>query len=612
MTVSKIKSFTASMDGRVSNQILFTWKYIFKLALAYKKELLLANLNCIIASAIYLPVPFIIPSLINEVLLKQPGFFTKTLHYLLPTILVTPALILITAFCLVLLLRLCEQLLRAFQGQKFTLMAKSVILNIRMQLLSHLKNITINEYETLGGGKLAAYYLKDLDTIDDFLGTAVSKVIIAILAILGVNLVMFFINWKVALFVLLFSPFSIILTSCFAKKLKLLKSKQNQAFELFQEAFVETIDAMVQIRADHQDANFIQRLITKAKQVRDDSIAYEWKTEIVNNLASMFLFIGIDLYYLLCMALILCNELSIGVMIAMLQYVFREQYYMNVIVGMQTTFYAADAALTRINKAMNFATEPEYATKSNPFQDSQATTIGFKNVDFSYITNKPILSNININIQPGQKIGIVGTSGSGKSTLVQALLGFYPISAGQITVNNIDIYDIGFELVRENICTVLQNPVLFNDTIRNNLTYGASISTDIIWQALTQAQLASTIIAFDQQLETQIGKGGVRLSGGQRQRLAIARMLLRNPKVVILDEATSALDSKTEVELFQAINSFLATRTTIMIAHRISTIMDADNIVVINNGRIAEQGAHAKLIQLRGIYYSLYTLQQAK
>lgn len=481
------------MGGRMNKQIVFTWKYIFKLALSYKKELVLANLTCIIASAMYLPVPFIIPSLINEVLLKQPGFFTKILHYLLPQVLVTPALLLITAFCLVLLLRLCEQILRAIQGQKFKLMAKSVILNIRTQLLNHLKNITINEYETLGGGKLAAYYLKDLDTIDDFLGTAVSRVIIAILAILGVNLVMFFINWKVALFVLLFSPFSIILISCFAKKLKLLKAKQNQAFELFQEAFVETIDAMVQIRADHQDANFIQRLITKAKQVRDDSIAYEWKTEIVSGLASMILFMGIDLYYLLCMTLILLNEFSIGTMIAMLQYVFQEQYYMNVIVNMQTTFYAADAALTRINQAMNFATEPKYITKANPFQDNQPVAIGFKEVDFSYAANKPILININIDIQPGQKIGIVGTSGSGKSTLVQALLGFYPISAGQITINNTDIHDIGFELIRENICTVLQNPVLFNDTIRNNLTYGANINTDTIWRALTQAQLAGTI-----------------------------------------------------------------------------------------------------------------------
>lgn len=595
----------------MNNQTVFTWPYIFKLALEHKRDVFIANLVSIIATAIYLPVPLIIPSLINEVLLKQPGLFTKVLSYFLPKVWITPAVILISALLLVLILRFCEQCLRVIQGREFKFISKDIVFKIRMKLLSHLQNISIHEYETLGAGKLASYYIKDLDTIDEFLGTTVSSAIIAALFIIGITIVVFIINWKVALFLLIFNPFSIILTAQFAKKLKMLKSKQNNAFELFQDAFVETINLIVQIRADNKETTFIGRLIHKAKQVKDDSIAYEWKTEMVSDFAGIILFIGVDLYYIFCMTLILFHDLTIGMMIALLQYVFQMQWYMKIIVNIQSAFYAADSALTRVNQIMSFTTEPKYIAKFNPFIDNKLIDIQIEQLDFSYLPNKPILTDVNMHIEPGKKIGIVGASGSGKSTLIQILLGFYPISKGQITINNLNFHDIGFELIRENVSAVLQNPILFNDTVRNNLTYGADISSDEIWHALNMAQLGKTVEKFDKQLETQVGKGGVRLSGGQRQRLAIARMLLRNPKVVILDEATSALDSKTEYELFNAINKFLASRTTIIIAHRLSTIIDADKIYVINNGTVTEQGTHHELMLQNGIYYSLYRLQQA-
>ena len=562
----------------------FTWPSIIKIALAHKKNFTLANILSMIKTLMYLPVPLIIPSLINEVLLKQPGFFTKLLSRVLPAHLITPGLILISAFTLVLILRLIVEILGVLQGREFKIISKDVVLSMRTQLLLHLNNISMKEYETLGSGKLASFYIKDLDTIDEFIGTTVSQSVIAILALIGVVVVLFLINWKIALFILLFNPLSLILTAKFSKKLKELKTRQNKAFELFQEAFIETIDAITQIRADNKESGFIQKLIVKAKQVKDDSIAYEWKTEIVSNLSGMLLFIGVDLYYIFSMTLILLGDFSIGMMIALLQYVFQVQWYMNLLVNMQSKFYAADSALERINEVMKFETEIKYSEKVNPFIDGQDVTIDIKNLSFSYLPQKPILTDMNMKIEPNRKIGIVGTSGAGKSTFIQALLGFYPISSGEITINGANIYDIGFERIRKNVCTVLQSPVMFNDSIRNNLTFDRNIKDDDIWKALEMAQLKQLIESYDQQLETQVGKRGVRFSGGQRQRLAIARMLLSNSKIVILDEATSALDLQTEHDLFRAINEFLATKTTIMITHRLSTIMDADIIYVMNNG----------------------------
>lgn len=591
---------------------LFTWSSILKIALEHKKNFALANIIAVIKTLIYLPVPLIIPSLINEVLLKQPGFFTKTLSKVLSAYLITPGLILITAFTLVLTLRVFVEILGVLQGREFKIISKDVVLSMRTKLLLHLNNISMKEYETLGSGKLASFYIKDLDTIDEFIGTTVSQSVIAILALIGVIIVLFVINWKIALFILLFNPLSLILTAKFSKKLKELKTCQNKAFELFQEAFIETIDAITQIRSDNKESGFIQKLIGKAQQVRDDSIAYEWKTEIVSNLSGMLLFIGVDLYYIFAMTLILVNDFTIGMMIALLQYVFQVQWYMTVLVDMQSKFYAADSALTRINEVMQFETEPEYIETINPFMDRQDITIDINKLSFSYVPQKPILTDITMQIAPNKKVGIVGTSGSGKSTLIQALLGFYPITSGEITINSVSIHDVGFKRIRENISTVLQSPVMFNDTIRNNVTQDKNITDEQIWKALEMAQLKPLIESYELQLDTQVGKRGVRFSGGQRQRFAIARMLLCDSKVVILDEATSALDLQTEHDLFKSIHDFLASKTTIVITHRLSTIIDSDIIYVMNNGQIAEQGTHNNLVQLNGIYYSLLTLQQSK
>lgn len=591
---------------------VFTWSSILNMALKHKRNFIFANVISILATLIYLPVPLIIPSLINEVILKQPGFFTKVLSQFLPINLVTPALIMITAFLFVLLLRIIEEILRIVQGREFKVISKDIVYHIRTRLLLQLDNISTKEYETLGSGKLASYYIKDLDTLDEFIGVTVSQAAMAIMFLCGIAVVLFIINWKIALFIFLFNPFSLLLTATFAKKLKELKAKQHKAFEIFQDAFIETVDAIAQIRADNNSSLFISRLIKKAKQIRDDSIAYEWKTEIVSDFGGIFLFMGVDIYYLLCMTLILINQLTIGMMVALLQYVFQVQHYMNVLIGMQSAFYAADAALSRINAAMNLEKEPKYIEKTNPFINNAPVTIDIKNLHFSYTHKKPILTNINMLIEPNKTIAIVGPSGAGKSSWIQALLGFYPIDKGDIKINNASIYDVGFALVRKNIYTVLQSPIIFNDTIRNNLTLENNFSETDLWQALHKAQLKQAVEHFDHKLDTHIGKKGIRLSGGQRQRLAIARMLLRNSKVVILDEATSALDFKTEYELFEAIKDFLSERTAIIITHRLSTIMNVDKIYVINNGCIEEEGTHNELINMKGIYYSLYILQKTK
>jgi ATP-binding cassette subfamily C protein len=204
----------------------------------------------------------------------------------------------------------------------------------------------------------------------------------------------------------------------------------------------------------------------------------------------------------------------------------------------------------------------------------------------------------------------VGASGGGKTTLVQVILGLYTPESGSVCFDGVPMSEIGMDVVRDNVATVLQHPALFNDTVRMNLTLGLERSDQELWRALEIAQLDEVVRELDHGLETLVGRDGIRLSGGQRQRLAVARMVLTEPKVVILDEATSALDTATEGRLHSALQTFLSGRTTIIIAHRLSAVKQADRALVFEDGHIVEEGSHDKLIQNGGLYASLYGKQE--
>lgn len=584
----------------------YDWRYIYQVAMEHRRELAKANLIALFAAIASVPLPLFMPLLVDEVLLDQPGFVVENISRFFPEEWLGPVLFISVILLLTVCLRVTSLILNVWQARQFTIISKDVTYRIRVGLLKRLKRISMAEYETLGSGTVASHFITDLDTIDRFIGSSLSRLLIALLSILGTAIILLWMHWQLALFILFLNPVVIYFTTSIAKKVKHLKGRENKAFEIFQAALTETLESIQQIRACNREQHYLSQLMDDARLVRDRSSAFEWKSDAANRMSFVVFMLGVDLFRALSMLMVVFSDLSIGEMMAVFGYLWFMMGPVQEVLGIQYGFYGAKAALQRINGLLGLAEEPDYPALKDPFADKSTVAVRMENIHFSYTAEHQVLKGVSLNIPAGQKIALVGASGGGKSTLVQVLLGLYPSDSGEIYFDDVSVKEVGLACVRDHVATVLQQPALFNGTIRSNLMMGRSFSDAELWHALNIAQLSEFVQAQNDELDTKVGRQGIRLSGGQRQRLAIARMVLSDPKVVILDEATSALDAETEFALHQALQTFLSGRTTIIVAHRLSAVKQADHVYVFEDGKICEQGAHAELLNSNGLYARLY------
>ena len=552
------------------------------------------------------PVPLLLPLMVDEVLLHHPGKMVATIGAWFPQAWHGPVLFIGAALLLTLGLRLTAILLNVWQGRTFSLMAKEVVYRIRVRMLSRLSRIALSEFETVGAGRVTSHFVTDLNAIDSFLGSSISGLIVSVLTLVGVASVLFWMHWQLALFILLLNPVVILFSTRLGKRVKELKKHENRAFEVFQDTLSETLDALTQIRAMNREKHYLARVTAKAGDIRRHAAAFAWKSDAMGRISFFVFLVGFDAFRAGAMLMVVFSDLSIGEMLAVFGYLWFMMTPVQELVNMQYSWFAANAALGRINALLGLHSEPQHPALRDPFAGQTTVGITLDRVSFAYADGETVLDDVSLAVAAGEKVALVGASGGGKSTLVQALLGLYPVKSGQIQYGGVPVSEIGWETVREHVGVVLQHPVLFNDSVRANLTLGRDADDAALWQALEIAQLKETIAALPHGLDTEVGRQGVRLSGGQRQRLAIARMIVADPRIVILDEATSALDTTTERQLHQALAGFLAGRTTLIIAHRLSAVKQADRILVFENGRVVEEGDHAGLIDRGGLYHKLY------
>ncbi|HAV1509580.1 ABC transporter ATP-binding protein [Vibrio parahaemolyticus] len=572
----------------------------------HKSKLILANLIAIVATLISVPIPLLMPLMVDEVLLDKPASGLSAMNAVLPEAWHTPTGYIFFTLFLVVLMRAASQALNIVQSRQFTLVSKTITFEMRSKMIDKLGRISIRQYETKGSGGINAHLITDIETIDQFVGSTLAKFVISFLTVIGTAIVLLWLDWRLGLFILLVNPIVIYFSRKLGSMVKHLKRKENHSFEIFQNRLVETLDGIYQLRAANKEREFLQQLKESANQVRVDADKYAWQSEAAGRVSFLLFLIGFELFRAVAMLMVMFSDLTIGQIFAVFGYLWFMLSPVQELLGIQFSWYSAKAALKRINDLLELEEEDRPVSKVNPFSETREVDVKIEHVDFSYNNENKVLDDLSLHIPAGKKVALVGASGGGKSTLIQLLIGVYRQNAGSIRFNDELTEDIGFDVIRDKIAVVLQQPILFNDTLRHNLTLGGHFDEMSLWRALEVAQLQDVISQLNHGLDTQIGRNGIRLSGGQRQRLAIARMVLSNPQFVILDEATSALDTATESALHKALTEFLRGRTTLIVAHRLSAVKQADLIYVLEDGKVTQTGTHGELVEQEGLYQTLY------
>lgn len=574
-----------------------TLKTIFKLILEKKSALFYGQFITLIAILVSVPIPLMLPVMVDEVLLDKPALFVNTIDALFGKS--SPFFYILVVTIGVVFLRFIYYLLTVVLTKIFTKISKYVTYMIRERLISHLEKTSMNEYEMLGSGAITANLVTDVNTLDAFIITGVSKLASSLLTLLAIAIIMISIDPVLGVLILFIQPIIMLLSKKMTKIVGELKKEENSAISEFQEDIGETLELFGQIKANNQEKYFFSRAKELAKKIQKTSNEYSYKSVAYERLSYTIFLVMFEILRASGLILVAYSDLSIGMMFAMFGYIWFIMTPIQDLLSFQYSYSSAMAAIERINKILTLKTE----VSGKQLLSGDFLDIELRNLSFSYNPNKRILSDISLRIEHGSKIALIGASGSGKTTLAQIISGFYEKESGHLEYNSVAVEELDKHSLRERIFLVLQMPILFNASLRFNITMGSEdIDDSEIYRATESAQLSEMIEQMEEGLDTIVGHHGVRLSGGQRQRLSIARMIIAKPSLIIFDESTSALDVHTEAKLQVALEPYLKDKTVITIAHRLSTVINADTIYALEDGKIIQSGTHEELEAQEGHY----------
>jgi ATP-binding cassette subfamily C protein len=582
----------------MKNKFIIDLNSLWELIKKNKKPLVFGQVITLIAILVSIPIPLMLPVLVDEVLLEKPATFVQTINYIFGS---GNGFYYIAIVALaVIFLRFFHFLLTVILTRIFTIISKDVIFKIRVKIIEYLKKVSMNEYESLGSGTIGANLITDVNTLDTFIVNSSSKLVASVLTLIAIAIVLLFIHPILGVLILVFQPLIMVYSKKISKKVGSLKKEENKAIEEFQEDIGEVLELYGQIKASNKENKFFDESIQKAKHIKTTSNEYGYKSVAAERFSYTLFLSVFEILRASGLVLVVYSDLSIGMMFAMFGYIWFIMTPIQDILSLQYSYASAKAAMDRLNKIFQLRLE-ENGNKA--ITKSESINIEIRNLEFSYNKDKKILEDISMKINFKEKIALIGASGSGKTTLAQILAGFYTKSAGDIFYNGISIEDLQRSSIRKEIFLVLQMPILFNNTLRFNITMGdENISDEEIYEALKIAQMYEVVTNMSEGLDTVVGRHGIRLSGGQRQRLSIARMVIANPKVVIFDESTSALDVHVEALIFESLKPILKNKTVITIAHRLSTVKNADRVYVLDEGKIVQSGTHSELDKEMGHY----------
>lgn len=481
--------------------------------------------------------------------------------------------------------------------------------DMRQKLFDHIQKLSFRFFDNNKTGHLISRLTNDLMEIGEIAHHGPEDLFIAVMTLVGAFSFMMMINWKLALLTFFVIPFLLWLALYFNKKMTGTFRRLFSDVADFNACIENNVGGIRVVQAfGNEKFEKEQFAVNNARFRTTKLMAY--KIMALNSSISYMLMRLVTLFVLICGTwFVLQGELTYGGFIGFVlltNIFFRPIEKINAVIE---SYPKGIAGFKRYVELLE--TEPDIVDAKDAMEVKHVHgDIQYSNITFGYENKEPILNDISLKIHAGETVAFVGPSGAGKTTLCSLLPRFYEQSSGSIQIDGIDTKDMTLSSLRKQIGIVQQDVFLFSGTIRENIAYGNLKASEAeIWQAVKRAQLEDLIYSQPDGLDTVIGERGVKLSGGQKQRLAIARMFLKNPPILILDEATSALDTETELAIQKSLAELSVGRTTLVIAHRLATIKNADRIVVVNKDGIAEQGSHDELIEQGGGYSRLYEAQ---
>ncbi len=495
-------------------------------------------------------------------------------------------------------------------------LSQNTVYMMRNDLFRKISKLPIKYTDTHKHGDIMSRMTNDVENVSNAVSQSIASLISSVLTLIGAFIMMVYYSWVMALIACITIPLTILVSTNLAKFMRKYFVKRQKLLGELNGHTEEMITSYKTVVAYGKEEKAVKSFERTSEEYRKSSISARVWGSIMGPCMN---FLG-NMQYVLIAAFggffvlnpnPLVPNLLLGNIHSMLQYSKKFTRPVNEIANQYASILTALAGAERIFEIMDSADEIDEGTARIEIKDIEGN-IRFEAIDFAYEKDEPVLKDLDLWLKKGQKIAIVGATGSGKTTIVNLLTRFYEIDGGKITIDGVDITEIPKETLRRSIAIVLQDTVLFSDTIRANIKYGRLDATDE--EMRTAAALARAdefIDRLPEGYDTMLAESGNNLSQGQRQLLSIARAVLADPKILILDEATSSVDTRTEMHIQQAMVNLMKNRTSLIIAHRLSTIRDADKIVVVSDGKVVEAGNHEELLEAKGEYFKLYSNQFA-
>ena len=487
-------------------------------------------------------------------------------------------------------------------------LGQNIIKDIRIKLFSHLQNFKLQFFDKTPIGRIVTRNVSDIETIADIFGQGIAAIIGDILQLFGIVVLMFYINWKLTLISLATLPFLFLTTYIFKEKVKLSFNNVRNAVANLNSYVQEHIIGMNIVQIFGNEEKEYKRF----KDINETHLKANLKAVLYYSIyfpvMELFTSIGLGLLIWYGSNQLFSEEVTLGVLVAFIMYL---QLFFRPIRSIADRFNTLQMGVVSSKRIFDLLDRNEEIDSNEKLKDIQLNgDVEFKDVWFAYNDEEYVLKNISFKINSGESVGFVGSTGSGKTSIINLINRFYDFQKGTILVDGNDIKDYNLSSLRSNLGMVSQDVFLFSDSIYNNITlFNDSIKEDEVWNAIKKVGAEKFINKLPNGLQFDVKERGISLSVGQRQLISCIRIMLYDPKIILLDEATSSIDSESETMIQKAISEILKNRTSIVVAHRLSTIKEVDKIVVIDSGEIKEIGNHKDLIQSNGFYNKLYEMQ---